>query len=159
MAEKLPRPCPECGETGLVPAEPIDRRGALKLIGAGAASIALAGSPLAQGQDEKPGKKPNRKAEGLIKELYGSLSADQKKVVVSPHDDPRRLKFFNRALGTPIGKAYTKPQQELVERILRAISSGDEVSRTFPRTVIVRYRVGVGPSLIPFPFPGEEPDE
>ena len=133
MAKNLMRACPECGETNSVPAEPIDRRGALRLMGAGAATLALARSPLTWAQDEKQANAQNRKAEDLIKELYGGLSAEQKKDVVAPHDSPRRLKIYNRALGTPIGKAYTKPQQELVARIIRALSSGDEGWRQISR--------------------------
>lgn len=115
---KPSRACPECGET--VPAEPIDRRQVLKLMGAGAAALAIGTPAVARAAE------PDRTAEELIKELYTSLDGDAKKAVISPFEHEGRLKFYNRAIGKPIGEAYTKPQQEVVEKILRAICSGDE---------------------------------
>lgn len=121
MVKKTPRPCPECGDT--VPAEPIDRRRFLKVAGTGAAALALS---RAWAQDAKPADPSNKTAEELIKELYTGLNDDQKKAVILPIASPDRLKIFNAALGKKIGEVYTKPQQELVTRILRAISSGEE---------------------------------
>lgn len=115
--------CPECGDT--VPAEPIDRRVFIKM--AGAASLVGALPVLAQDP------KPNRTAEELIKELYAGLTDEQKKSVVAPFGDPARLKIYNKALGATIGQAYSKPQQELVGRILRAISSDEEGYRQITR--------------------------
>src|SRR5882672_823453 len=113
MTKKASRLCPECGET-------VGRRGFLRMAGAGAAAIALAGSPLGWAQE------PNRTAEGMIKELYAGLDADQKKAVMLPMDAPERLKLYNAAMGKKIGEVYTKSQQELVGRILKALSSGEE---------------------------------
>jgi len=112
MTQKAPRVCPECGDTAQV-----DRRGFLKMAGAGAAALAL---PL-WAQDSKPDKT----AEEYIQELYGALDADQKKAVVQPYDAPERMKYYNAAMGKKIGEVYTKPQQELVGRILKALSSGE----------------------------------
>jgi hypothetical protein len=109
--------CPECGDK--VPAEPKGRRDFLKTLGAGAAALALAKVP-AWSQDA------GATSEALIKELYGSLTEDQKKLVVAPFDDPGRLKIYNAALGKKIGEAYTKPQQELVQRILRSLASDEK---------------------------------
>jgi len=118
MAKPQKRACPECGDT--VPAEPIDRRSFLKVAGAGAAALAL--SRTAWTQDTS-----NKTAEELIKELYTGLSDDQKKGVIHPIDDPARFKLYNAALDPKkkIGDAYTKPQQELVGKILRSIASGE----------------------------------
>ena len=118
MAKKTASTCPECGDK--VPAEPIDRRSFLRAAGAGAAALALSRVP-AWGQDTS-----NKTAEELIKELYTSLNDEQKTNVVHAFGDKKRLELYNAALGMPIGKVYTKPQQELVERILKSISSGEE---------------------------------
>src|SRR3954466_755184 len=122
MSNRLPRACPECGETAS--AEPIGRRGFLRA--AGAAAAALAVPRLALGRETKP-------AEDLIKELYSGLDADQKRAVVLPADAPERMKIFNAALGKKIGEVYTKPQQELLGRILRALSSGEDGWRQISR--------------------------
>jgi hypothetical protein len=124
MSKKTRRACPECGDT--VPAEPLDRRNFLRAAGAGAAAVALARIPSGWAQDAKPADTSNKTAEELIKELYSGLNADQKMAVVAPIEAPQRLKLYNAALGKKIGEVYTKPQQELVGRILKAISSGEE---------------------------------
>ena len=118
MAKTPKRACPECGDT--VPAEPIDRRGFLRVAGAGAAALAASRLP-AWGQDTS-----NKTAEELIKELYTCMTEDQRKAVILPINAPERMKIYNAALGKKIGEAYTKPQQELVGRILRSIASGEE---------------------------------
>ncbi len=118
MRKLSPRACPECGDT--VPAEPVDRRGFLKIVGGSAAALAVARVPA-----WAKGPRPNVTAEEMIKELYGGLTDDQKKLVVAPFESPDRTKFYNAALGKKIGDAYTKPQQELVGRILRAICSDE----------------------------------
>ena len=118
MAKNVQKPCPECGER--VPAEPVDRRRFLKYSAAAAVSLAVSRIPLARAQDAS-----NKKAEDLIKELYTGLTADQVKGVVRPFESPDRLKIYNAALKMKIGDAYTKPQQELVSRILRSISSDE----------------------------------
>ncbi|HEX7901077.1 MAG TPA: DUF3500 domain-containing protein [Planctomycetota bacterium] len=111
MADK----CPDCGD--MVPAEAVDRRDFLR----GAAALAGMAALPAFAQD-----KPDRTAEELIKELHAGLSDDQKKDVVMPFESDARLKIYNAALGKTIGQAYTKPQQELVQRILRSIASDDK---------------------------------
>ena len=110
--------CPECGETVRM-----DRRGFLRSAGAGAAALALSRLPGASAQESKPS---DQTAEALIRELYSGLNADQKLAVVRPFHAPERLQYFNAALGRKIGDTYTKPQQDLVGRILRALSSGEE---------------------------------
>lgn len=120
--------CPECGDR--VPAEPVDRRDFLRLVGGGAASLAACSVLPAWRQEAD---KSNKAAEDLIKELYTGLSDDQKKTVVGRFAHPDRLKFYNKALGETIGKAYTKPQQELVNRILRAICSDENGYRQVSR--------------------------
>ena len=123
-----PRPCPECGE--IVAEEPISRRGFLRAAGAGAAALAMSRVPGALAQESKPAE---RTAEDLIRELYTGITEDQKKAVVLPIEAPDRMKYFNAALGKKIGEAYTKPQQELLGRILKALSSGDDGWRQISR--------------------------
>lgn len=122
MSEMKKPYCPEC-EQGF------DRRefmvaGSASLLAAGAmGSVARAqGQAVAQAQPARQAKP----AEALIQELYGTLSDEQKRTLVFPWNDDRRRGMFNAAFGPRIGMAYTRPQQELNERILRAISSGDE---------------------------------
>jgi hypothetical protein len=68
----------------------------------------------------------NAQAEDFVKELFGGLSDDQKKAVVKPWNHPARMSVNpNKALDKTIGAVYTKTQQELVERIARAIAGGD----------------------------------
>ena len=127
MRKSQKRACPDCGDK--VFAEPVDRRDFLRMAGAGAAAaFALRGVPAAFAQEAKPVAKTGHLAEDLIKELHAGLSDEQKTKVVSRFDDPARLMIYNKALGKTIGESYTKPQQELVERILRAISSPDEAA-------------------------------
>ena len=72
-------------------------------------------------------------AEGLIQELHASLTDAQKKNVLLPFDHgakggtPTRLGMYNSALlDQKIGTVYTKGQQELIEKILRSMVSGEE---------------------------------
>jgi hypothetical protein len=116
--------CPEC--------ESIDRRDFIRVVGTSAAVLATVGTTAAVPRAARANDKPAKPAEALIRELYTSLSEDQKKTVVLPWDHqrsqgmPTRLGMYNSPLGKRIGEAYTKPQQELLERILRSICSGDE---------------------------------
>ena len=50
--------------------------------------------------------------------------------------------MYNGAIGKKIGDAYTKPQQELVERILKSICSDDEgYAQHQPRRHLGRQRL------------------
>jgi len=121
--------CPECDGTFELPQPQLGRRDFIRVAGAG-----LADAPPATA------KKP---AEDLIVELYKSLTAEQKAKVVKPYDHgadkgrPTRESLNpNRALFGPeftIGKIYTKTQQEILDRILRAISSGENGYRQITR--------------------------
>src|SRR5436190_17605280 len=129
MTRRINRACPECGDK--VPAEAVDRRGFLRVAGGAAAALTLARLPA--WAQEKPADSSNKKAEDLIKELHAGLSEDQKKTIVMPHASPDRLKIYNKALNKPLGEAYTKPQQELVGRILRSICADEEGWRLISR--------------------------
>src|SRR5271170_7987436 len=151
MSQFLPRPvlkgpamsnerepyCPDCEADEFEP-EVFDRRGffraaaerttAVVALGSVAGVAGVAGSVRANADKEM---KP---AESLVRELYATFSEDQKKELVVPWDHgaadgrlPTRMRMYNSPiLGKTIGKNYTKPQQELCERIVKAISSDEE---------------------------------
>ena len=135
MAEFESSSCPECHEAFDYPAPPpVSRRGFL----AGAA--ALAGAPLVLA-DAKPADKKPRPAEELVRELFAGLKADQKKKVALAYDAgaarggiPMRLRMENRAMGgTRLASVYDKGQIELVQRIVKAMSSGEDGYRQISR--------------------------
>ena len=86
-------------------------------------------------------KKQAKPAEEMIRELYTGLTDDQKKAVVLPWDHGTkdgkgkltRLGMYNAPIGKTIGDSYTKPQQELVQKILRSICSDDDGYRCITR--------------------------
>jgi hypothetical protein len=129
--------CPECDEGFEL--RPIkSRRDFLRGLGGVAAAAALGSAipSVLRAADSEP--KP---AEGLICELYATLSAEQKSQLVRPYDDGgkdnlTRKKTFNAPpLGSDkrISNSYTKPQQELIRRIVRSIMSGDDAVERLSR--------------------------
>jgi hypothetical protein len=125
--------CPECAEI-FEPMEAVDRRDFIRVVGATAATAMVSGAAMpAAGQ--APAQAPNpapaqpkapRPAEALCRELFAGLSADQRRQLVLPWDHANRLRIYNAPMNARIGTVYTNAQQELVQRIMRAISSGDE---------------------------------
>ncbi len=113
--------CPEC-------LEPVDRRDFLRVLGGGAAALAVGGvvAPAASALHRAPVRITPRPAESLCHELFGTLTADQKRQLVLPWTSPNRLRTYNAAMNARINEAYTASQRELLQRIMRAISSGDE---------------------------------
>jgi hypothetical protein len=139
--------CPECGESIDQP-EVVDRRDFIRVMGGTAATVALGtvvgrvpASPAADDDKAPAADRPAKPAEDLVKELFASLSPDQKKMIVLPWDYtergrqlPARLGMYNSAmLGRKVGANYSKPQQELIERILKSISSGEDGYRRISR--------------------------
>ena len=135
--------CPECVEPTQTPQAPsnVDRRSFIRVVGGGAAAVAglgVVGLPkLGRAEDTVKAAKPS---EALVKELYASLSADQKKSIVLPWDHgadkgiATRLKMYNSAINDQIiHDEYTKPQQELCQRIFRSIASDDDGFRCLTR--------------------------
>ncbi|MDA0588882.1 MAG: DUF3500 domain-containing protein [Planctomycetota bacterium] len=132
--------CPECE----LPFDTqLPRRGFLQAMSAGAA-VALAGGTAASSAlafDEKaPAERGTPKpAESLIKELHASLNDEQKKTLVLPWNHgadgkPSRHGMYNRPFQNQrIGDVYSKPQTELVDRILHAICNGEEGYRQITR--------------------------
>jgi hypothetical protein len=141
--------CPECKDSFVEP-EVVDRRNFIRVVGGQTAALAaltgLAGSTprVLNAAETTPAKveKPAKPAEDLVRELFASLSADQKKELVLPWNHgaedgkrrPTRLGMYNAPIGNKkIGKVYTKKQQELIGRILRAICSDDDGFRRITR--------------------------
>jgi len=137
--------CPDC-EEGELELNGLDRRSFIRAAGTGFAAVAGSSAVVLPRQTlaEKP--KPKAKpAEALIRELHATLSDEQKKELVLPWDHgasknnrrrsrPSRLRTYNRALlGKRIADHYTKPQQELVKKILRSILSSDEAYERITR--------------------------
>lgn len=131
-------PCPECHEL----VEAVDRRDFLRAVGGTLALGAVAPNLLAADKKAAPAPRTEKPAEALVKELFAGLSTEQKQQVVLPWNHgaengkklPTRLGMYNAPIGgKKIGAHYTKPQQELIARILRAISSDEDGYRRITR--------------------------
>jgi hypothetical protein len=131
--------CPEC-ESGWTGITLPDRRDFLRVAGTGAAAMSLAGlTPLEQARAARLAKQAE--AEALVFELYRSLDGEQKKYLVQPWDLkrpnqplPARLMTANAAVGkSVIGLEYNPAQVDLLRRIFRAISNGEEGYRQLSR--------------------------
>lgn len=138
--------CPECVEQPqLTQPSGVGRRQFIRTVGGGVAALAginAVGMPRFSLAEDKPAviAKPEKPSEALVKELFASLSTDQKKAIVLPwnHKDKDgnvvRLRMYNSAINDQlIYDEYTKPQQELNRRILRSIASDDEGYRRLTR--------------------------
>jgi hypothetical protein len=126
-ADKTPS-CPECA----TPAQPLARRDFIRVVGASAAVAAVAGlTPLQKARAARAEKQ--REAEALVFELYKTMDSDQKKKLVLPWDAggkgglPARLMTHNGAVGkSVIGLEYDRKQAEILSKIFKAISNGEE---------------------------------
>src|SRR4051794_7477262 len=130
MSELNESPCPEC--------DGLDRRDFVRAIGGTAVTLVgleAVGRVSAAVPEEtpRPARGSGKPAEALVRELYSGLSDEQRRAVCHAWDHgagdnaiATRLRMYNAALGRRIGDIYTRPQQELIERILRSISSGDD---------------------------------
>src|SRR5262249_41747423 len=109
----------------------LPRRHFMRVLGGSTAALALGAPRLLA--DVKPQEKPTP-AEALVMDLFATLTPDQKKELVLPWDHgagknqlPTRMRMYNAAINNKkIGDHYTKAQQELIERALKALSSGEE---------------------------------
>jgi hypothetical protein len=151
MSEQAKR-CPECDEL-VEQDQVVDRRNFIRVVGESAASLlavgglaAAAPAVLADGPAAAPQQTParrtaNRPAEEMIRELYNSLTADQRGQVVRAWNHgaengrgiPTRQGMYNRPIGRRIGEAYTPAQRELNQRILRSIASDENGYRQLAR--------------------------
>ena len=130
MTESREPNCPEC--VG------IDRREMLRYVSIAPLAVAATGGMtllprtaraaenevLPMPREWKPGP-----AEALARELYAGMSDKQKEAVCLPYDHAARLSVNpNKALNKTIGTVFDKKQEELLERIVRAMSAGDDLS-------------------------------
>lgn len=125
MSDQLEPLCSEC-----VTDSTLDRRHFVRVLGGSAAALSLGTTlPATVRADavKKPAERTESPAEILVKELFAGLSDEQKKMACYAYDDPKRTQINpNRSIGTPIGKIYNKTQTELVERIIKAMCSGED---------------------------------
>ncbi len=136
MSEQPIERCPEC--EALSSGESLDRRDFMRAVGVGAAAVAVGTVPAVARAAAETVKKPAKPAEDLIKELYFTLSDDQRKNVILPWDHQTktgaglfttRLGMFNAPIANKrIGDNYNKAQQDLLNRIIRAVISEDEMA-------------------------------
>jgi hypothetical protein len=124
MGNLEPTSCPECLES-------VDRRRFIRVLGASATALTMGGAlapAVASAQQAAAPAIPKapRPAEALCRELFGTLSADQKTRLVLPWNSPNRQRLYNAPMNVRIGQTYARAQQELLQRIMRAISSGEE---------------------------------
>lgn len=112
-----------------------DRRGFLRTVAGTAAGVgALQMVQRTSLAEDRPVKATPKPAESLIRELHSTLSNDQKSTLVLPWNHgaaknrvATRLQMYNRPYARQrIADHYTKPQQDLVQRILRSICADDE---------------------------------
>jgi len=129
--QRLESTCPEC-EPGTSPRQRLGRRDFFRTVGATTAALAAAGSlpnPVTAAPAVTASPAP---AEALIRELYTTFDADQKKSLVLPWDHamgmvPTRLGMYNGPINKKlIGVDYTKKQVEILDRIFRSICNGEE---------------------------------
>jgi len=125
MTESREPLCSEC--------EGLDRRELLRYVSiapvAVAAGAALKPSKASAEMLPMPREYKAGPAEALVKELYAGMSEEQKKSICRPYDNAARLSVNpNRALDKTVGSVFDKTQQELIERIVKAISAGDDLS-------------------------------
>lgn len=126
-------PCPQCDGTE-ENENLLDRRAFLGLVG-GAAALAAAGyaSPLRAADVAAPAAPVAGPAEALVKELYAGMNEAQRTALVLPWDHREkegaqltRHRMYNRFISQRIGNVLTKNQNELVQKIARAICSDEE---------------------------------
>jgi len=144
MAEQQNRDCPECNGLIEFPEVANDRRDFLRVAGGTAAVLGLGGMTVpalarADSPKETPVKTP-MPAEALIKELFSGMTEEQRKQSAKEYDHTqagkglsRKIMDPNKFLFQPMSKVYTKAQVELLERIVKAMSSGDEGFRRISR--------------------------
>jgi hypothetical protein len=135
MHEEREPYCPECEAMA-----ELDRREFIRTAAVGAVASAITLPAVARAADTTATKSAESPAETLIKELYTTLSADQKKELVLPWDHgaqnggtPTRLGMYNSPIMKKTVSGYTKPQQDLILRIVKAICNGEEGFRKVSR--------------------------
>jgi Protein of unknown function (DUF3500) len=129
----------KCAECESIEDFVLPRRAFMRAVGGGAALALGGGSLTSVLADDAAQPRTPKPAEALIKELHASLSAEQQQQLVLPWDHMSdgilsRHGMYNRPFNAQrIGDNYTKAQQELIDRILRSICSGEDGYETITR--------------------------
>ena len=143
MLHTNPQYCTECLDH-VAPSIGLDRRGFIRAAAGSAMGLMVVPSLLsatassAVADDQAVAAKP---AEGLVQELFATLTPEQKLALVLPWNHgaekggtPTRLKTHNGApLGKALGDQFTKPQQDLILATFKAILSGEEAFERITR--------------------------
>jgi len=121
--------CPDCGE--MVDAtnqrrhsvHEIPRREFLQK--AGKVAVAVAASPLLNFASPIYASETGETAETMVKRLRDTLTETQKKAILLPWSDPRRLRVENnwRVVPQRLGEFYSSEQQVIIQEILKAVTS------------------------------------
>jgi len=136
MSELKPVICPECADPEFK--NSLGRRDFIRVVGGGVAGVIGASSLAPSLFAAEETAKTTKPAEDLVRELFSTMTGDQKKELVYPWDhgdgNPSRLQTFNGPFnGKRIGDAYTPAQQDLVKQTLKAILSGDDAFERLTR--------------------------
>src|ERR1043165_397474 len=139
MNNDLSPKCPECAPESIAE---FNRRHFLRLVG-GIGVGAMAGGyrpAIPEAAPLAPANHIAKPSEELVRELYAGLNAWQRQHIVYPWNHggeggqpPVRLRVYNTSIGKAIGETYTKGQRELIEQILKSMSSGEEGYRKITR--------------------------
>jgi hypothetical protein len=117
--------CPDCEDITRV-----SRREFMRFASLAAAAGAVTIPAVARAADAPAPARTEKPAEALIKELFSTMTDEQKKELALPFDHTTkgltRLGMYNGAVMGKTVKKYTKPQQDLLLKIVKAISSGEE---------------------------------
>jgi Protein of unknown function (DUF3500) len=108
----------------------VSRREFMRFAAISAAAGTVTVPAVARAADTPAPARTEKPAETLIKELYSTMSDEQKKELTLPfnhgNNTPTRLGMYNApVMGKTVNK-YTKAQQDLLLQIVKAISSGEE---------------------------------
>jgi len=132
MSELQKPECPECA--GEFEAD-VDRRAFLQVVGGTAAALTVGGAAVQAAVAPRP-------AENLVRELFSTLTDAQKSRVLKPFDyrgragagTPYRLRMYNAPIeNITLASVYTRAQQDLVNRIVRSMASGEDGYRQLSR--------------------------
>ncbi len=95
------------------------------------AAVSLAGASLAGFPRQLlAAPSPKSAAEEAVKEFYTSLTDEQRKEMALPMDDARRTRInANWSITKMDVRLFSKPQQELIDRVLKGITSADGYDR------------------------------
>ena len=119
MAELKPKACPDC--------EPeVSRRDFMKTSAGAAVAASLAAAPaIARAADD------DASPEALSRQLFKSLTDEQRKHVAFRWNDRRRVEVKNnwRLVKPTVGKFYTKDQQALIRDTVRGLCSKEGYGR------------------------------